>query len=83
MKIPPPWYIRWLYNGNFHLANEFPFIIFSMTYVGLSMLLLKIRAIYSPKIPNANNWVPEKITIKEARNENPGTLPSVKYIIKT
>jgi hypothetical protein len=33
-----------------------------------------ILARYSPIIPRANNWAPEKMAMSEAKKGNPGTL---------
>ena len=41
--------------------------------VGRSIILQCIRARYSPMMPSAKSWAPEKIAITEARNGKPGT----------
>jgi hypothetical protein len=38
-----------------------------------------IRARYSPMTPIAKSWAPEKMAMMEARNGNPGKLPSRKW----
>lgn len=48
------------------------------TYGGRSMIRSNIRAMYSPKMPRANNCAPPKMEIKEARNGKPGKLPADK-----
>ena len=52
--------------------------------VGCLVELTCIRAKYSPIIPSATNWAPEKMEMIEARNEKPGTiLPSLNQFIIT
>jgi len=58
-------------------AQAFGPVVSLTTYTGRSMLRLKIRARYSPMMPRAKSWAPEKMAMMEARKGKPATLVPV------